>query len=294
MSEFTDFEVSVEDNKNEEKDEEGSDNDLDSLSSFIDGNDEIEDDRIFYQKSENDTASVDDISKEEYNKSIAETEKIELSNFCETSEEEPEIDNFKNVKKRVEKFKETLFSVSLENDGVDYNSFVNAIFLALRYDIEQKSNICSLSELKESIDKNLFIKLNKEKFNIVLDHQKFNNQCHEVNTLLAKHGYFLRFFELRSKFRHLTLKNSKTQNMVRQFASCSSEKYNGFHVVSVEYSKRLRKKFKSMTIIYKPVKSREKKFSVIIHKTYQNHIRIHVKVTVKKYHTDLLLNVITA
>ena len=36
MPEFIDFELSVEDNKNEEKDEEVSDNDLDSLSSFID------------------------------------------------------------------------------------------------------------------------------------------------------------------------------------------------------------------------------------------------------------------
>ena len=36
MSEFIDFEASVEDNKNEEKDEEVSGNDLDSLSSFID------------------------------------------------------------------------------------------------------------------------------------------------------------------------------------------------------------------------------------------------------------------
>ena len=36
MSEFIDFEASAEDNKNEEKDEEVSDNDLDSLSSFID------------------------------------------------------------------------------------------------------------------------------------------------------------------------------------------------------------------------------------------------------------------
>ena len=36
MSEFIDFEASVEDNKNEEKDEEVSDNDLDSLSYFID------------------------------------------------------------------------------------------------------------------------------------------------------------------------------------------------------------------------------------------------------------------
>ena len=59
MSEFIDFEASVEDNKNEEKDEEVSDNDLDSINYFIDDNYEVEDDRIFYQKSENATASVD-------------------------------------------------------------------------------------------------------------------------------------------------------------------------------------------------------------------------------------------
>ena len=47
MPEFIDFELSVEDNKNKEKDEEVSDNYLDSLNSFIDHNDEVEDHRIF-------------------------------------------------------------------------------------------------------------------------------------------------------------------------------------------------------------------------------------------------------
>ena len=42
MTDFIDFEVSVEDNnQNEEKDDEVSDSDLDSLKSFIDDNDEI-------------------------------------------------------------------------------------------------------------------------------------------------------------------------------------------------------------------------------------------------------------
>ena len=42
MADFIDFEVSVEDNnKNEEKDDEVCDSDLDSLKSFIDDNDEI-------------------------------------------------------------------------------------------------------------------------------------------------------------------------------------------------------------------------------------------------------------
>ena len=92
MTDFNDFEVSVEENnKNEEEDYEVSDSDLDSLKSFIDDNDETENDRTFYQKFENVTASIDDVLKEEYDKSIVDIQKIDVSNFCETSEEEIEM-----------------------------------------------------------------------------------------------------------------------------------------------------------------------------------------------------------
>ena len=130
MTDLIDFEVSVEDNnKNEEKDDEVSDSDLDSLKSFIDDNDEIENDRTFYQKFENVTTSIDDVLKEEYDKSIVDIQKIDVSNFCETSEEEIEIDEFKDTEKRIEKFEETLFQVSMGNDDDEnnYNSFVNAV-----------------------------------------------------------------------------------------------------------------------------------------------------------------------
>ena len=67
MTDFTDFEVSVEDDdQNEEKDDEVSDNDLDSLKSFIDDNDEVENDRTLYQKFENVTTSIDNVLKEKY------------------------------------------------------------------------------------------------------------------------------------------------------------------------------------------------------------------------------------
>ena len=55
--------------------------------------------------------------------------------------------NLKTLKKKIEKFKEALFPVSTENDDdVDdddddennYNSFVNAIFFAIRFNVEQK------------------------------------------------------------------------------------------------------------------------------------------------------------
>ena len=88
MTDFIDFEVSVEgNNKNEEKNDEVSDSDLDSLKSFIDDNDEIENDRKFYQKFENVTTSIDDVLKEGYDKSIVDIQKTDVSNFCKTSEE---------------------------------------------------------------------------------------------------------------------------------------------------------------------------------------------------------------
>ena len=51
MTDFIGFEESVEDNnKNEEKGDADNDSDLNSLKPLIDDNDEIENDRTFYQK----------------------------------------------------------------------------------------------------------------------------------------------------------------------------------------------------------------------------------------------------
>ena len=99
MTDFIGFQVSVENNnKNEEKDDEVSDSDLDSLKSFINDNYEMENDRTYYQKFENVTTSIDDVLKEEYDKSIADIGKLDISIFCETSEE-VEMMNLKILKK---------------------------------------------------------------------------------------------------------------------------------------------------------------------------------------------------
>ena len=64
MTDFIDFEVSVEgNNKNEEKDDKVSDSDFGSLKSLIDDNDEIENDRTFYRKFKNVKPSI--VLKEE-------------------------------------------------------------------------------------------------------------------------------------------------------------------------------------------------------------------------------------
>ena len=41
---------------------------------------------------------------------MCDIEKIDLSNFCETSEEKGEIDEFKDTEKRIEKFKVIFFN----------------------------------------------------------------------------------------------------------------------------------------------------------------------------------------
>ena len=86
-----------------DKEDEVSDDDLDSLKSFIDDS-EVENDRTFYQQFENVSNSIADILKEEYDKIMG--KKVELSNLCETSEGEGEIYDLKDSEKRIDRFKE--------------------------------------------------------------------------------------------------------------------------------------------------------------------------------------------
>ena len=71
-------------------------------------------------------------------------------------------------------------------------------------------------------------------------------------------------FELKNKFRHLTMIEPKKQNIVRQISICLTEKYNGFQTISIEFAGRERKNFKPIDIIYGPTKIQKFVHSVII------------------------------
>ena len=58
---------------------------------------------------------------------------------------------------------------------------------------------------------------------------------------MSKHNYFLRIFELKDKYRQLSMKEPKKQNIVRQLSSCLIEKYNGFQVISIEIDREQKK-----------------------------------------------------
>ena len=75
--------------------------------------------------------------------------------------------------------------------------------------------------------------------------------------------------------------------------SCISEKYNDFHVVSIDYSDKLQKKFNPINIVYKPVKSNNEKiscyYSTDLSKANRNSCG-----TAEKVSHNVLLSVITA
>ena len=74
--------------------------------------------------------SVDDILKQEYEQSVQDIDEIDLSNLCESSEEENETDQLKDSEKRVEKFIETLYPIcNAQNNNNKYNNLQIQYFL---------------------------------------------------------------------------------------------------------------------------------------------------------------------
>ena len=121
--EFVDSEAPVSSNNEVGSDNEaGSEDevsDINSLKSFIDDNMEIEEVRTYYCNFENVTKSADETLAEEFYESIHEIENFdEVSNFCNSSEEEGLSDEFKDVEKRIEKFEETLHSNGEEKQSI--------------------------------------------------------------------------------------------------------------------------------------------------------------------------------
>ena len=142
------------------------------------------------------------------------------------------------TQKKVEDFNKSLYP----NENIENNQLINIIMLAIRFNKVATTNACDFQQFKEIINSNLIDQLYEEKFKFILDLQKFNNICYEINLILSKHNYFLRIFELKNKYRQLLTKEPKKQNIVRQLSSCLIEKYNGFQVISIEFDRKKTKK----------------------------------------------------
>ena len=150
-----------------------------------------------------------------------------------------------------------LITKNKPDEEIEHNNFIRIILYAIRYDKEIKRDICDKNEFKKTIDEKLIEQLDEQKYKFILDFQKFDNNCCEISYFLSKYNYFLKVFELKNKFRHLTMKDPKKENIVRQISSCLTKKYNGFQAISIEFARKERKKFKPIDIISKSTKNPE-------------------------------------
>ena len=124
MAQFIDFEVDVEADA-EENEVSDYDSYLDSLLSFID-NQEKGNELGFFQSFNNVETDIEETLKKEYEDGLKDIKKLdEISNLFESSEEELEIDNFKNSEEKIKHFTENL--LPKPNEYYLHNSFMRAI-----------------------------------------------------------------------------------------------------------------------------------------------------------------------
>ena len=156
MADFINFEADIEGDDEEigeEDDELSNISDVDSENSFIDDQ-EIKTDVSFYRHFANVENDLDQVLKDAYHEVLGDIDKFdEISNLCESSEEEAEIDNFKNFEVDIKKFIESSFpSVDVDHEKV-HNQFCNVILYALRFDKAGLKNMCNKKEFEKTIDK---------------------------------------------------------------------------------------------------------------------------------------------
>ena len=164
-AQFTNFEVDVDNEESDDGKEVSDDSDLDSLKSFIENEQVHDDDVNFYRDFDNIETDIEQTLKEEYGTGLEDIENFEeISNLCKGSEDELEIDDFKNAKEKIVNFNETLFPTHDKS-----NQLINVLLLAIRFDKVVKTNVCDQNEFKENIDSNLIKVLNEGNFTFILD-----------------------------------------------------------------------------------------------------------------------------
>ena len=170
------------------------------------------------------------------------------------SDEEEDLHYFSNFEAKVKLFKKSLICPhGLENP----DSFFYSILYAIRHKFTTKVDVLQDDEsLKQDVGLALSDDLFKIKSLLRLDGQdvlNFENQCFQINTILSRHSMFLRVFELKDKFRYIIKQNHEQKKYFSEVSACIIERFNGFQIVRLEYDNEIRKEFKPIDIIYKPV-----------------------------------------
>ena len=111
------------------------------------------------------------------------------------------------------------------------NNFFYAVIYRLSH-IKLHGIDVKLENTKETLGESLFFSLKKIETLTKLDHSLFGffERCQKINEVLAEHGYFLRFYERRNKFRYQIKKKLTDKNGTRkELSACVVQKFNGMN-----------------------------------------------------------------
>ena len=147
-----------------------------------------------------------------------------------------EFDNSECTKERANNFRKTL--QCFDNKLIENHFFYSMVDGLMS---EKTKNRPNFDQFKEILGQDFYLALKEIEPDVMLDHTIFGffERCSIMNEVLAKFGYFLRFYERRNKFRYQLRQKLKTKNEMRAgFSACIIQKFNGYDLLraNLKYS----------------------------------------------------------
>ena len=174
-----------------------------------------------------------------------ETSTHNLNFMCLRLEEMLSSINFQNLKDLSKTLKE----------GTDNPFFDATIFGLVTYLTEgEKEN--DWGKIQETIRNDFYNDLLEINDDIKLDRSIFGffDRCFRANQVLAKHNFFLKFFERRDEFRFQIKKKVEGKNQVtRNLSSCVLEKFHGYEIIKHQLARKEKKGFSAIEVVYESI-----------------------------------------
>ena len=170
--------------------------------------------------------------------------------------EQVDFDLFDSSSDRSMEFRESLLHFS--NDVK--NQFFDVVIYGLMH-LKLKGIDVKLENARETLGEKVFLRLKEIEKLTMLDHSLFVffNQCQKLNDALSEHGYFLRFYERRNKFRYQVRKKLKEKNEVRkELSACVIQKFNGYELLRNYLNSDEKQNYIPIDIVYEPTLDDEK------------------------------------
>ena len=145
---------------------------------------------------------------------------------------------------------------TLQNFSNIGNHLFNAVIYGLMFYKQQLADVKPKKEdAQQVLGDSLYFDLLEIEPETQLDNALFGffDRCYLINKVLAKHGFFIRFFDKRNICRFLIETNVQGKNEVTgNLSSCVIEKLNGYETIRNEIERKEKLDFNPINIVYQP------------------------------------------